>query len=310
MKVDMLTEVISTIIENKFDAFQRLIDKGIDVNMTAEHLSNKSFLHFAIEQNRLEMVSYLIKKKINVNSVTIRKFTPMHVAAQKGSEEFIEILANAGAKINEVSDVGCTPLHEAAAKGHKKVVLKLLALKADPNIKDSLYNLTAANLAHENGYESVRDILVSVMTYQQSFIQNINFILFNWKRNFLTKSVEYKFIESLVNSMKSLEDGDEVFKKISDGLKSQEYKKLSITLVFMRQSIVDNMKSYNQEKINFNTKKFKEESNEPTKKPSFLIELESNNLQNLKKKDALDKEINDENKVSVEDESKGHINFN
>jgi Ankyrin repeats (3 copies) len=197
----------------------------------------------------LPIVSFLITAGANVNAVTQRRITPLHVAAQKGNGKIIQLLVEAGANVNVCSGVGCTPLHEAAANGQKAAVLQLLALKADPDMKDSRYHLTAANLAHANGQDAIREILCDVMTYQQRFIQNINFILFNWKRIFLPHSAEFSFIDKLAHSIVLDKEADELFKKISAALKSPEYAKVQTNLSEMRTLLIANMKQYNTDKV-------------------------------------------------------------
>ena len=116
--------------------------------------------------------------------------------------DLIALLVNSGSDINVCNVAGTTPLHEAASNGHKEAVIKLLELKANPDIKDNRYNLSPANLALRNGYESIRDILIAATTYQQKFIQDVNYILFSCKHGFLQYSAEYQFINNLSNSIK------------------------------------------------------------------------------------------------------------
>ena len=244
--------LINAILNCKPDVVRLLIRRqNADVNMRSPDIG-KTPLHLAAQLGFKAIVLILIEEKADVNAVTVAGFTPLHVAAQNGHSEIIVELAKAGAKINIISKVGCTPLHESAAKGHKEATLKLLELKADPNIRDNRYYLTAANLAHENRHIVVRDILVSAMTYQQQFIQNINFILFNWKRAFIDQSLEYQFIDKLSNAVRSIEGADEVFKIISLILKSPEYEHVKEKLIPMRGLLVTNMKQYNTDKLEAN----------------------------------------------------------
>ena len=241
--------IFNAVMSNKPAEVRRLIrNEGADVNMSSPGVG-KTLLHFAAQLGNKEVVLVLLEEKAIIDAVTEGGFTPLHVAAQNGHAEVIAVLVNAGAKVNFPTKVGCTPLHEAAAKGHKQATLKLLELKADPAIKDNRYNLTPANLAHENGHSEVRDIIVAALPYQQSFIQNVNFVLFNWKRAFLPHSLEFQFVDKLSRALISIEDADEVFKKISAALKTPDYEPIKDKLATMRGLLIANMKRYNADKL-------------------------------------------------------------
>jgi hypothetical protein len=227
---------------------QQAILNGADVNIRFEN-GGKTPLHCAIEFGFKDGVQILLSHNADIHAVTVRGTTPLHVAAQNGHADIIESLIKKGAKINAICSVGCTPLHEAAARGHQAAVEKLLALNADPNIKDNRYNLTAANLAHEKRHEAVRDILCNAMTYQQRFIQNIHYILFNWSRLFSERNKEHDFIQKLIRDIVSFENADEVYIKVTNALKSPDYDPLKQSLKPVRELIIANMKMYNKDKV-------------------------------------------------------------
>lgn len=239
--------LVNAITENNFQKVNELIKSGVDVNI---HIpgGGKTPLHLAIELGYEKIILALINAKADVNAVTKRGFTPLHIAAQRGNKNLIALLVSSGSNINVCNDGGTTPLHEAAANGHKDAVIKLLELKANPDIKDNRYNLTAANLAQKNGYESIRDILVAAMTYQQKFIQDVHYILFSCKKVFLQNSAEYQFINNLSNSIRLIEDADKVFIKINSVLKTHEYTQVEKLLVSMRKLLITSMKQYNLDK--------------------------------------------------------------
>lgn len=226
-------------------------------------------MHIATQLSYHEIVAKLIEAKADVNAQTRNGSTPLKGAAQVGDVKIIDMLVKAGADQNSEDDVGCTPLHEAASEGHSKAVEKLLELKADPNIRESRYNLTAADLADNRGYYATRDILLAEMDYQSVFIKNIHYTLFKWKEtfmkenvdfmvetallgfssSFLERSVEFQFVSQLANDVASIENADDLFKKVSASFKSSAYEAVKDSLLPLRRSIIVHMKQYNQDKV-------------------------------------------------------------
>lgn len=244
--------LVETLFEEVVDGYtstiQTLIRKsGVDVNSRAPN-GGKTPLHVACEVGREDVVNVLINNNADIHATTDEGFTPLHVAAIYDHPDLIDILAKTGGNVNAQNKVGTTPLHEAAARGKKNAVVKLLELNANPSIKDNRYNLTAANLAHENNHTNIRDIIIDKMSYSQRFIQNINYILFNWKRHFLNVSQEYRLIDNLSKKIASIENADEVFKAISTTLNSAEYEDVKEKLLPMRSLLITNMKQYNSDK--------------------------------------------------------------
>lgn len=244
-----LGEPIVKAIKNKdLESVRKLIKEGLNINKQLPG-AGKSPLHVAVEYNDVDIVAELIAENANVNSVTIRNFTPLHVAAQKNNTKIIEILVNAGANINCLTDVGTTPLHEAASMGRKAAVVKLIELNADPNIKDSRYNLTAANLAHENMYLDIVNILNTSISYQQRFIQDVKQIFIGYKTLLLTNPAAVNFVTNISNEIRSFDNADKLFLKVKSVFESEAYKQMQDALLNMRKAIIIKMKEYNQAKL-------------------------------------------------------------
>ena len=62
--------------------------------------------------------------------------TPLAIACGRGSYEAAEALCAHGAELDTRADDQCTPLMHAAFHGHPKVCAMLLALGADPSLKN------------------------------------------------------------------------------------------------------------------------------------------------------------------------------
>lgn len=230
---------------NNLVLVKKLIDEKADVN--AKNPSGKTVLHVAVETHNQPLITMLLANDSDVHAATQRGFTPLHVAAQHGYVEAITALVGAGANINSLA--GTTPLHEAAAAGHREATLALLSLGAVPSIKDSRYNLTAANLAHENRHSDLVEEICLQMSYQQKFVQNINYVIFNWMRAFSPQSPQHRFLTKLSSSIKNEENADELFRKVSSNLKTEGYTSVKGDLKTFNQTIIANMKAYNQDKV-------------------------------------------------------------
>lgn len=226
---------------------EQIIDAGADVNMRIPD-GGKTLLHVATHRGDLAMVQMLLRKKADVSAITEAGFTALHVAAQNNNPKIIDILVAAGASVNTASKVGCTPLHESAAKGHKEATIKLLELKADPNLKDFRYNLSAANLAMQNGHLEVGKLLWRNLDYQESFVQTVNLMIYNFKNKYLENSPEVKFIQNLANNIKTAKDADEVFKCLHAALKSAEFILIKKQLSTEKKALIILMQKYNDNK--------------------------------------------------------------
>lgn len=134
-------------------------------------------IHIAAKSNDVEVAKYLIGRGVGVNHLTDpegwvdRGKSPLHLAVDKpveaGTEVIDLLLAVPGINVNAVtvdnrgelaSPAGDTALHIAAYRGRPKVVAKLLAKGANPDIRNERGN-KAWELAMQNNHEQVRAVL-------------------------------------------------------------------------------------------------------------------------------------------------------
>lgn len=52
-------------------------------------------------------------------------WTPLHIAASAGREEIVSSLISKGAQLNSINQNGCTPLHYAASKDRYEVLAEI-----------------------------------------------------------------------------------------------------------------------------------------------------------------------------------------
>lgn len=155
-----------------------LLGRGADPNATDYSFSTP--LHLAAEQGHNRVVRLLLTNEVKTDISDIRGYTPLHLAALKGHAGICRQLLSNGANPNSKTDQGWTPMHLAALRGHEavvvlletkgglldvkgqngwtplhlachqsqsEVVVKLLAAKANPNIKEDSEGWTPLHLA-------------------------------------------------------------------------------------------------------------------------------------------------------------------
>jgi len=152
-------------------------------------------LAVAVRADKIELVRFLLEKKIPVNSKDstvgyyplhdaqtkkmvelllkfgaqtevkdVEEETPVHNACEFDKFEVLECLVEAGANINPRNDAGRTPLHLAASRGNMKMVQKLLDLGADPEIIDG-YGYKPLEYAEKNKHIDI----IRILKYRNSW---------------------------------------------------------------------------------------------------------------------------------------------
>ena len=102
-------------------------------------------LHSASFEGHLQVVRYLLRQGVDVNSRNSGNDTPLLLASWQGHLDVVQCLLKHGADVNLLDDNHNTPLTWAAYSGHVKVVRLLLEHKAEANSQD------------KNGYTPLHD---------------------------------------------------------------------------------------------------------------------------------------------------------
>jgi len=84
-------------------------------------------------KDRAAVLTMLQQKKVDVNTPEVDGTTALHWAVQQNDLEVVERLIQAGAKVKTVNDYGSTPMSEAAIIGNAAMIEKLLKAGADAN---------------------------------------------------------------------------------------------------------------------------------------------------------------------------------
>ncbi|XP_076015154.1 ankyrin repeat domain-containing protein 10b [Genypterus blacodes] len=129
-------------------------------------------IHWAAHFGKLECVMRLVQVGCGVNAMTSRfAQTPTHIAAFGGHPECLLWLLQAGADINKQDYVGETPIHKAARTGSLECINALLIQGAKADVRNT-NGLTAADLAHTQGFQKCAEILSNAQNFQQNMVQS------------------------------------------------------------------------------------------------------------------------------------------
>ena len=115
-----MESIINTIIENDFEWFVELIEqKGANIS------DSEGFtpLMYCIQNDRQEMIDFLLKKDIDVNKINNVGNTALFYAVfqSKNKTELIEKLLKKGANMNVTNNAGVSPLSLANSMANEKV---------------------------------------------------------------------------------------------------------------------------------------------------------------------------------------------
>ena len=131
------TPLMRSVIYKQYDIFQFLIENGANINAPDE---NGFYPIHTVNKNNEDdrYIKTLLEHGANIHQKHQFGGQLIHLVAESGKVEnndFLEYLISKGADINAQGQVG-TPLHHAVFSGNIGSVKKLIALGADPNIKN------------------------------------------------------------------------------------------------------------------------------------------------------------------------------
>ncbi len=91
-------------------------------------------------------------------------------------------------------------------------------------------------------------IISPIQSKSHTFYLDINYVLFNWKRNFLINTLETKLIQQIIDSIKGINEADGLLKSLSATLKSPKFIIIPQQLIAMKKLLIENMRQYNEDK--------------------------------------------------------------
>ena len=107
------------------DVARLLIERGADVNATAQNAFRVAPVHAAAATRDASIMQLLIDHGADVNARQQMGYTALHTAAQLGDRAMLDLLLAAGADPRAAGDDGKTPADLAAAHGHTAIAERL-----------------------------------------------------------------------------------------------------------------------------------------------------------------------------------------
>ncbi len=129
------TVLMYMILEEKFEAALKLIEKDADINVKTN--DGITILMKAVGASKLDIVEKLIEKKADINAKDKAGITVLMKAVETQNPAIVEKLLEKGADLNAKDQEGVTALMRAMAIGNLEIVRKLVEKGADINAKDN-----------------------------------------------------------------------------------------------------------------------------------------------------------------------------
>jgi hypothetical protein len=135
-----------------------LVNLGFDVSARSGR-REETALHFAASRADESLLSFLLEKSANVESVDTKLRAPLHCAAWSGHDTAVRLLLENGADVNARDNENRTALYGAAGGGHIAIVKMLLFWKADIHIKGGSKKESALTRAEKRAFHEVAALL-------------------------------------------------------------------------------------------------------------------------------------------------------
>lgn len=128
--------LLTAICHRNPEVVQFLVESGANLELTDKR-NRSTVLMVASSQGQTELVTYLLSRDVDVNTLSAHGETALAYAAAHGNTEVAKLLIEHGADVNVVCPIsGRTALHTSAADGYLEFVQLLLKNGADPKIQD------------------------------------------------------------------------------------------------------------------------------------------------------------------------------
>jgi ankyrin repeat protein len=152
------TPLVDAVKRADVPAMRTLIQKRVDVNAPA--IDGSTALHWAVQQDGVDLVDLLLGAGANVKAENRYHVTALSIACTNGNFGIVERLLKAGADPNTALPGGETALMTAARTGKPEIIKALVAYGANPNAKESSRGQTPLMWAAAEGNVAAIKVLV------------------------------------------------------------------------------------------------------------------------------------------------------
>lgn len=161
-------------------------------NQLHDEEKRQYLLHYAAENNLIELATLLCQNEVDKNCLTARQYTPLHIAAEAGHEKLVDLLLAAGANYTLKTDAGKSALDLALDKNHFQTAASLeLYRRIMMNEQDAKSN----NISLENAITATKqkDVAALCTAAQQNDTNKLRQLISRYEAN-------HQMLEQLVNS--------------------------------------------------------------------------------------------------------------
>ncbi|CAB1347522.1 unnamed protein product [Coregonus sp. 'balchen'] len=148
-----------TVASGDTESVKHVLSLGAEVN--SQSVRGYTPLIVAALHKFHEICSLLTEHKADVKLGDGDQWTPLHFAAQSGDNRVVCLLLDSGAQPSVKEKAGWTPLHLAAQNGHENIVRLLLKRLASANEREELHGRTALHVASVYGHLVIAKLLLS-----------------------------------------------------------------------------------------------------------------------------------------------------
>jgi len=176
--MDTNSKVIAAAGSGELDKLQKLIEKD-GANVNAQGNLNRTALHTAAMQGKMEIVMYLCEKGANKNMISNSGETPLHLATMNGHISVVEYLIDEGSDFSIKTYSGKTPSDYARKKDMKKIFEDAVAGKMP---KDSTSSVSVKKDKFEPSNTMVEQLMLA--GYPKGVILEAIYKLFESKHDY------------------------------------------------------------------------------------------------------------------------------
>ncbi|KAF5276857.1 hypothetical protein FQA39_LY06408 [Lamprigera yunnana] len=162
-------QLLKASIDGNVDDIKLLMSKGAP--FTADWLGT-SPLHFAAQNNHLEICEILLRAGISKDARTKVDRTPLHIAVYEGHIDIVTCLLNNKADVDCKDLLSMTPLHWAAQNCHAEIVQLLIQHGAQTDVVNK-FNLTPLDIALQCERQDIAEIISMTVHDPEIAAQNL-----------------------------------------------------------------------------------------------------------------------------------------